>query len=116
MERVELYLKRLRKGENNIEYWLSLEKELDNFFENEATEEEDKILREELRKDWGLMEHLFMICSGYRWEKAQALIKRYHEEGRSAGLEEDIRKFWNEEAVGSEKDEMRKNLPTDLLV
>lgn len=111
MERVEPYLKKLRASENNIEYWLSLEKEIDEFY-NEATEEE----WEELQADWGLMEHLFMVCSGYRWEKAQKLIQRYHEGGRSAELEAEIRQFWKKEAVGSEKDEMQKNLPADLLV
>lgn len=111
MERVEYLLERLRSDEKNFEYWLSLEKEIDDFLENEATEEEKKILR----YDWGLMERIFMICSGYRWDKAQNLIQQYHDAGRSAELETEIRDFWKNEAVSSEKELLRQSLPGDLL-
>lgn len=113
MGKAERFIERLNPANRNtIQDWLELEKELDEFAKNEATEEELKAIYQDY---WWFTEMLFMTCSGYRWEKAQSFIKRHQDEGRTASLEADVRKFWKEEAIGSEKELLQEHLPADLF-
>lgn len=53
-------------------YWLSLQKELNIFFNSDNVSEQDK----NLLKRKGLLERVWMICEGIRYKEEQEKLKQ----------------------------------------
>ncbi len=112
-KRIDYFVEQIEHfAADGMEGCLRVEKEVYDFLRNEATAEEAKIINED---HGGWQEPLFLACSAYRWVKAEELVERYRSHGATDELEADVRKFWREEARGSEMDVMRENLPADWL-
>ena len=92
--------------------WLAYEEEQNTFIEEEATEEEKKILCKDY---WPILESTFMTCSGYRWERAKMLVEKYQKEGRTPELEAEVREFLQGRSLSSENELLEEHLPADFF-
>lgn len=62
MSKADELAKKAFAKNNNPQYWVDLNKEIQNFFNGDDTEEEKR----KLRKNWACLEHMTMKYNGYK--------------------------------------------------
>ena len=82
-------LRELTKEQDNYEYYLALEKEVDDFLDSDASEDD----KEKVRGGVFGLEALDMICSGIRFEWARCNILEAVDKGLGAHIKVELYDF-----------------------